>query len=44
MPQAIVAAFARQGFIWGGAWRHFDTMHFEYRPELLPLARGPGLR
>jgi hypothetical protein len=21
--------------IWGGKWGHFDTMHFEYRPELL---------
>lgn len=44
MPEAIVAAFERQGFIWGGKWRHFDTMHFEYRPELLPLAGAPGLR
>jgi hypothetical protein len=24
------------GFIWGGYWYHYDTMHFEYRPELLP--------
>ncbi|MDP3291618.1 MAG: M15 family metallopeptidase, partial [Sulfuricurvum sp.] len=23
------------GFIWGGRWYHYDTMHFEYRPELL---------
>ena len=35
MPQAIVAAFERHGFIWGGRWYHYDTMHFEYRPELL---------
>lgn len=35
IPQAIVAAFERQGFIWGGKWYHYDTMHFEYRPELL---------
>jgi hypothetical protein len=34
-PQAIVDAFEAEGFIWGGRWRHFDTMHFEYRPELL---------
>ncbi|WP_233144810.1 M15 family metallopeptidase [Campylobacter pinnipediorum] len=20
--------------MWGGRWKHFDTMHFEYRPEL----------
>ncbi len=31
----IVAIFERNGFIWGGRWSHFDTMHFEYRPELL---------
>ena len=34
-PQAIVDAFEAEGFIWGGRWYHFDTMHFEYRPELL---------
>jgi hypothetical protein len=33
--QAIVDAFEQEGFIWGGRWYHFDTMHFEYRPELL---------
>ena len=35
MPMEIVAIFERHGFIWGGKWGHFDTMHFEYRPELL---------
>jgi D-alanyl-D-alanine carboxypeptidase len=35
MPQEIVAIFEKYGFIWGGKWYHFDTMHFEYRPELL---------
>ena len=25
----------KYGFIWGGRWYHFDTMHFEYRPEIL---------
>jgi hypothetical protein len=34
IPQEIVAIFERHGFIWGGRWAHFDTMHFEYRPEL----------
>ncbi len=34
-PRAIVDAFEAEGFIWGGRWYHFDTMHFEYRPELL---------
>jgi hypothetical protein len=35
MPQEIVSIFEKHGFIWGGKWYHFDTMHFEYRPELL---------
>jgi hypothetical protein len=35
MPQQIVDIFERHGFIWGGKWYHYDTMHFEYRPELL---------
>lgn len=35
MPQEIVAIFERHGFIWGGKWYHYDTMHFEFRPELL---------
>jgi hypothetical protein len=35
IPAEIVAAFERHCFIWGGSWAHFDTMHFEYRPELL---------
>jgi D-alanyl-D-alanine carboxypeptidase len=35
VPQEIVDAFEAEGFIWGGRWKHFDTMHFEYRPELL---------
>jgi hypothetical protein len=39
IPVEIVSVFERHGFIWGGRWSHFDTMHFEYRPELLPLAK-----
>ncbi len=35
MPVAIVHAFEAEGFVWGGRWLHFDTMHFEYRPEIL---------
>ena len=33
IPQEIVEVFESHGFIWGGKWYHFDTMHFEYRPE-----------
>ena len=35
VPQAIGDIFERHGFIWGAKWFHFDTMHFEYRPELV---------
>ena len=35
IPVEIVRIFETHGFIWGGAWYHYDTMHFEYRPELL---------
>ncbi len=36
IPYEIVRIFEKNGFIWGGRWYHYDTMHFEYRPELLP--------
>jgi hypothetical protein len=35
VPQIIIDIFEKYGFIWGGKWYHYDTMHFEYRPELL---------
>jgi len=34
MPQLLVDIFEKHGFIWGGRWYHYDTMHFEYRPEM----------
>jgi D-alanyl-D-alanine carboxypeptidase len=40
-PIEIIRIFERHGFIWGGYWYHYDTMHFEYRPELLP-SKGPA--
>ncbi len=36
IPIKLVSIFEKYGFIWGGNWYHYDTMHFEYRPELLP--------
>jgi hypothetical protein len=36
IPMEIVRIFEKHGFIWGGKWYHYDTMHFEYRPEMLP--------
>lgn len=40
-PTGVILAFEENGFVWGGKWFHFDTVHFEYRPEILILA---GLR
>lgn len=34
-PLELIAIFEKYGFIWGGRWYHFDTMHFEFRPEIL---------
>lgn len=41
IPQLIVDIFEKYGFIWGGKWYHFDTMHFEYRPELINRQPNP---
>lgn len=41
-PQVMIDAFESEGFIWGGKWLYFDTLHFEYRPEIL-LLNGLGL-
>jgi hypothetical protein len=38
-PQSVIEAFERHGFVWGGKWSHFDTIHFEYRPEILAYNR-----
>lgn len=38
IPAQLVDVFERHGFIWGGAWYHYDTMHFEFRPEILRYA------
>jgi D-alanyl-D-alanine carboxypeptidase-like protein len=40
IPMDIVRIFEKHGFIWGGKWHHYDTMHFEYRPELLGTGGG----
>jgi hypothetical protein len=39
-PSEIIEAIERHGFIWGGKWWHFDTMHFEYRPEIIAYAKS----
>jgi len=39
VPGAIGEVFERHGFVWGAKWFHVDSMHFEYRPELIGLAK-----
>jgi hypothetical protein len=39
IPWEIVRIFEKHGFVWGGKWYHYDTMHFEYRPEIIATAR-----
>ncbi|WP_169735931.1 M15 family metallopeptidase [Alkaliphilus transvaalensis] len=34
-PQEIVDVMEKHYFIWGGKWGLFDTLHFEYRPEII---------
>lgn len=37
----VVKIFENYGFIWGGKWASYDSVHFEYRPELIiPACRG----
>lgn len=40
IPIEIVEVFEKYGFIWGGKWYHYDTMHFEYRPELIYYSKN----
>ncbi len=39
IPWPIVDVFEKHGFIWGGKWYHYDTMHFEYRPEIIATGK-----
>lgn len=41
-PKEVVEVFQRNNFVWGGKWSHFDTLHFEYRPEIILKARYFG--
>ncbi len=41
IPIEIVEIFEKHGFIWGGKWYHYDTMHFEYRPDLIEAGKAP---
>lgn len=43
IPNSIVEIFEKQGFIWGGKWHNYDTMHFEYRPEFFMINNLKGV-
>jgi hypothetical protein len=38
LPMKVVQAFEKHGFIWGAKWNRYDSMHFEYRPEMINSA------
>lgn len=40
IPLELVRVFEKHGFVWGGRWYHYDTMHFEYRPEIVVTAEA----
>lgn len=42
VPRSVVSAFEKHGFVWGGKWLFFDTMHFEYKPEILLMEKEYG--
>lgn len=41
LPDSLIHAFEAEGFIWGGRWYEYDTIHFEYRPELTDPSCSP---
>jgi hypothetical protein len=40
-PENVIKAFESFGFLWGGKWMTYDTIHFEYRPEILLMSGIP---
>lgn len=38
-PRRVIEIFEEHGFVWGGKWGYFDTVHFEYRPAILIYSR-----
>ena len=39
IPKEIIRIFEKHGFISGARWYHYDTMHFEFRPDLIRHSR-----
>lgn len=40
LPALMLEIFEAHCFIWGGKWEKYDSMHIEYRPELLPQCKN----
>jgi hypothetical protein len=40
-PEEVIKVFESFGFLWGGKWTTYDTIHFEYRPEILLMSGIP---
>lgn len=40
-PAEVIKIFESFGFLWGGKWTTYDTIHFEYRPEILLMSGIP---
>ena len=40
IPKEIIQIFEKHGFISGARWYHFDTMHFEFRPDLIQASQA----
>ncbi len=38
-PEKVVQVMKDNGFTWGGTWVIYDTMHFEYKPELIEISK-----
>ena len=41
IPWEIVEVFEKLRLRVGGKWYHYDTMHFEYRPEIIAASKQP---
>jgi len=39
VPQELIDIFEKHGFISGARWYHYDTMHFEFRPEIIHYSK-----
>lgn len=41
-PEELIKLFEGHGFISGARWYHYDTMHFEFRPEIIKYSMLVG--